>query len=200
VNEKIKKGLKNEYHSSSSIGGIKLRNTKKANKLLSEFNQKNKVGVKTEEEKEVDKLEKDAREKDAENLRLANLDRMKKTGAERERKMSEWAEQDEFRKLFKQKLENRSFKEKYLVSGGTKVLLLVILIVLGSVLGTLVGKHQDDSEDRKVGFLVLIFMWSVGSIALTIHSYYKLKEFTDNHEQKQKETYNLEIRNTNLNV
>ena len=198
MNEKIKKGLKNEYHSSSSIGGIKLRNTKKAKKLLSEFNQKNKVGVKTEEEKEVDKLEKDAREKEAENLRLANLDRMKKTGAERERKMSEWAEQDEFRKLFEQKLENRSFKEKYLVSGGTKVVFLVILVVLGSVLGTLVRKHQEESnsEDRKVVFLVLIFMWS----ALTIYSYYKLKEFTDNHEQKQKDSYKLEIRNTNLNV
>ena len=51
VNEKIKKGLK-------STGGIKFkRNTGNANKLLSDFNQKNKVGVKSEADKEAEKLE-----------------------------------------------------------------------------------------------------------------------------------------------
>jgi len=67
VNEKIKKGLK-------STGGIKFkRNTGKANNLLSDFNQRKKVGVKSEADKEAEKLEKDARQKDAENLRLANF-------------------------------------------------------------------------------------------------------------------------------
>merc|ERR1712127_139253 len=69
VNEKIKKGLK-------STGGIKFkRNTGKAKNLLSDFNQRKKVGVKSEEEKEAEKLERDAREKEEENLQLANLAR-----------------------------------------------------------------------------------------------------------------------------
>merc|ERR1712127_1099369 len=85
VNEKINKGLK-------STGGIKFkRNTGKANSLLSDFNQRKKVGVKSEEEKEAERLERDAREKEEENLQLANLARMKNIEKENERKMIEWA-------------------------------------------------------------------------------------------------------------
>merc|ERR1712127_45645 len=105
VNEKINKGLK-------STGGIKFkRNTGKANSLLNDFNQRKKVGVKSEEEKEAERLERDAREKEEENLQLANLARMKKI-------------EEEFRKLFEEKMENRSFREKYLVYGVTKVIFL----------------------------------------------------------------------------
>merc|ERR1712071_275190 len=46
--------------------------------------------------------------------------------AEKERKMIEWAEQKHFRKLVEEKLGNRSFLEKYLVYGVTKVCLLGI--------------------------------------------------------------------------
>merc|ERR1712071_157987 len=138
-----RKGLK-------STGGIKFkRNTGKANSLLSDFNQRKKVGVKSEEEKEAEKLGREAREREEENLRLANLARMNKIAAERERKMIEWAEQEHFRKLVEEKLENRSFREKYLVYGVTKVFFLGIVVVLGSVLGMLIVEHQSygDIED-----------------------------------------------------
>merc|ERR1712071_349994 len=208
VNEKIKKGLK-------STGGIKFkRNTGKANSLLSDFHQRKKVGVKSEEEKEAEKLERDAREKEEENLRLATLARMKELAAERERKMIEWAEQEHFRKLVEEKLGNRSFREKYLVYGVTKVCLLGIVMVLGSVLGMLIVYHQEvcvrecmrralscecikPNVERQKVLLVLILCWSLGSIALIRHSYFKFKEFTDNNEQKQKAHYEQEIRNAN---
>merc|ERR1712071_15246 len=121
---------------------------------------------------------------------------------ERERKMVEWAEQEHFRKLVEEKLENRSFREKYLVYGVTKVCLLGIVMVLGSVLGMLIVHHQENGNIEKelcdTGVIefgwcvvrqlpkkqlfVLILFWSLGSIALIIYSYYKFKEFTENHE------------------
>merc|ERR1712127_1076860 len=85
---------------------------------------------------------------------IANLARMNNIAAEKERKMIEWAEQKHFRKLVEEKLGNRSFLEKYLVYGVTKVCLLGIVIVLGSVLGKLIVGHQCvmdpcDNLDRR---------------------------------------------------
>merc|ERR1712071_538870 len=135
---------------------------------------------------------------------IANLARMNNIAAEKERKMIEWAEQKHFRKLVEEKLGNRSFLEKYLVYGVTKVCLLGIVIVLGSVLGMLIVRHQEACVNcgglyriKQKVLLFLILCWSLGSIALIRHSYYKFKEFMDNNEQKQKDHCEQEIRNAN---
>lgn len=198
VNQKMTKGLK-------STGGIKFknRNTGKANKLLSDFNQKHKVGVKkTEEEMEAEKLENEARLKDAENLRLATLDRFKKMAAENERKMIKWAEEERCRKLLQEKMENRSFIEKYLVLG-TKFLFLVILIVLGLLYWDYMKNKPMESSDSSYTYLIDgSFLLGVGYIVLTVLIYLAMKDFAENHEAKQRDSmtaYELEIRNISSN-
>lgn len=198
VNQKMTKGLK-------STGGIKFknRNTGKANKLLSDFNQKHKVGVKkTEEEMEAEKLENEARLKDAEKLRLATLDRFEKMAAENERKMIKWAEEERCRKLLQEKMENRSFIEKYLVLG-TKFLFLVILIVLGLLYWDYMKNKPMESSDSSYAYLIDgSFFLGVGYIVLTVLIYSAMKDFAENHEAKQRDSmteYELEIRNISSN-
>merc|ERR1712071_505331 len=100
------------------------------------------------------------------------------------------AEQEHFKKLVEEKLGNRSFVEKYLIYGVTRVFLLGILIVLGRVYRGITHIIHDE-----IWLHPLFIGWASGSIALMIHSYSKFKEFTENHEQKQKDQCELEIRN-----
>merc|ERR1712071_464909 len=85
VNEKINKGLK-------STGGIKFkRNTAKANSLLSDFHQRRKVGVKSEEEKEAEKLEHELAKKEAE---IRNQEFIRKTQEIQAKRRAQFDEQE----------------------------------------------------------------------------------------------------------
>merc|ERR1712071_157959 len=85
VNEKINKVLK-------STGGIKFkRNTAKANSLLSDFHQRRKVGVKSEEEKEAEKLDLELAKKEAE---IRNQEFIRKTQETQAKRRAQFDEQE----------------------------------------------------------------------------------------------------------
>merc|ERR1712071_42953 len=97
VNEKINKVLK-------STGGIKFkRNTAKANSLLSDFHQRRKVGVKSEEEKEAEKLELELANKEAE---IRNQEFIRKTQETQAKRRAQFDEQEARKKAKEEAIKN----------------------------------------------------------------------------------------------
>ena len=168
VNEKINKGLK-------STGGIKFkRNTGKANSLLSDFHQRKKVGVKSEEEKEAEKLELELAKKEAE---IRNQEFIRKT---QEAQAKRFDEQEARKKAKEEAIKNfdkLTFFEKLglademVLEKIKKYLIIQILLLVISVLHCILyfeiiqrhesfanGQGTDGNGNYKKGSL--LYRWT----------------------------------------